>query len=487
MKRVIPLSLLDEENPRLKIQKTEPQIIVDDDEESTIAETSIDDVEDVEIKIEKLSASQTKALDLIKQGKSVFITGSAGTGKSHLLKKTMAYLDEVGKPFELTASTGVAAWHIGGSTLHSFAGIGLGDDKIEVALEKIKRRKDKVADWRGIKVLIVDEISMIQSKYLEKLNCIAKALRNSQQPFGGIQLVLIGDYFQCPSVEKKQNVKHRFPFQSPLWNELNIHSIALKENFRQANDSSFFQLLERVKVSRTTREDETVLKKRLIMSHQGVDESELIRLCSKRNTAEIVNKTELEKIDSPSVFFKGELVNYDLHGHVMPGATNEQNDDRKDRYPVDMNIELKIGAEVLLCCNIDKDNGLFNGCRGRVVAFRRDIDTPQDTTAYPVVQFEHGFRTIVKPNKWETKKKKRLTSTFTQIPLLLRYAITIHRAQGLTLSRVLITMDFFEFGQGYVALSRVRSIDDLFLKDVNMKRFLTSEDVLDFYTKQGLI
>jgi ATP-dependent DNA helicase PIF1 len=477
MKRVLPLSLLDEENPRCKIPKTEPEIIVDDEEEeeSTVAEDE-----------EQLSTSQTKALEMVKRGSNVFITGSAGTGKSFLLKKIMAFLDGAAKPFDLTASTGVAAWHIGGSTLHSWAGIGLGDEKVEVAIEKLKKRKDKVADWRSIHVLIVDEISMIQVKYLEKLNCIAKALRNSQRAFGGIQLILIGDYFQCPSVEKKKDVKHRFPFQAPLWQELNMQSIALKENFRQANDNSFFQLLERVKVSRTTRDDENVLKKRLIVSHGNVDESSLIRLCSRRDTAEIVNKTELEKIESPSVFFKGELVNYDLYGHVIPASTTTE-DDKKDRYPVDMSIELKIGAEVLLCCNMDKENGLFNGCRGRVVAFRRDMDDPLDTRSYPVVHFEHGFRTIVKPNRWETKKKKRLTSTFTQIPLLLRYAITIHRAQGLTLSRVLITMDFFEYGQGYVALSRVRALDDLFLKDVNMKRIMVSEDVIEFYTKHGLI
>jgi ATP-dependent DNA helicase PIF1 len=475
MKRVLPLNLLDEEDVKETIvtKKTRPVIIDSEEEESTIVEEG-----------EELSESQIDALNLIKRGMNVFITGSAGTGKSFLLKRIVEFLESAQMPFDVTASTGVAAWQIGGTTLHSFAGIGLGTDKMEVIIEKLMKRRDKVTEWRNIKTLIIDEISMITVKFMQTLDVVAKTMRKTQRPFGGIQVIMIGDYFQLPSVEKDLKPdKARFLFQSSLWNELNIRVVLLKQNFRQAGDDKFIQLLERVKIGNISTQDESLLRTRLIDNHSGVDKSSLIRLCSKRITAEIINRSELEKIKSPSMFYKGILTYYDINGIVIDAPTKTTTDEKKDHYPVDMDIELKVGAEVILCCNLDKDNGLFNGCRGTVMSFRREDGAGVDAPLYPVVQFEHGYRTIIKPNQWETRRKRRITSTFLQVPLILRYAITIHRAQGLTLSKVLITMDFFEFGQGYVALSRVRSLDDLYLTNINVKKFLVSSDVIDFYNK----
>jgi ATP-dependent exoDNAse (exonuclease V) alpha subunit len=319
-------------------------------------------------------------------------------------------------------------------------------------------------------------------KYLKKLNNVAKLTRNSPLPFGGIQVIMVGDYFQLPSVEKDfvaidpetGKVRARYPFQSPLWKELDVRTICLRENFRQSGDMTYYNLLERIKVAKTTPDDEKLLRTRLLKLHTEVKDTDLIKLCSRRADAESINKKSLQEIDSPPHVFKGVVVN-----HYPQEKMN-------DKYPVDMEITLKKGAEVLLCYNMDTLNGLINGSRGRIIDFRRE-DNLHDSVAYPFVQFESGFRVLVKPYKWECVRKKRITSSFTQVPLMLRYAVTIHKAQGLTLSKILVNMDFFEDGQGYVAFSRVRNLSDLYLHNVDMSTIKCSQAVLDFYDREGLL
>lgn len=459
-----------------------PKVEEDEEEEETVHLEENEEEEEEET--EGFSKSQQRALRLVKEGHNVFITGSAGTGKSFLIKEIINTMEDIGLVTVLTASTGIAAWNIGGITLHSFAGIGLGQMKLKVAMGMLNKpqKKEKLEDWKSVRVLIIDEVSMIQVKFLKKLNAIAKLVRKSPLPFGGIQVIMVGDYFQCPSVEKDfvavdpetGKVRPRYPFQAPLWEELAIKSVCLRENFRQADDLTYFQLLERIKTAETTKEDEEVLKGRLITKHPTVKDTDLIKLCSRRDEAEAVNQKALNNIKSPAHTFKGIKVN------------NFPDEKINDRYPVDEEIVLKVGAEVLLCYNMDTQMGLVNGSRGTVVDFRKD-DNHSEAVAYPFVQFDNGFRTLIKPHKWECVKKKRVTSSFTQVPLILRYAVTIHKAQGLTLSKVLVSMNFFEAGQGYVAFSRVRKIEDLYLHNVNMSTLKSSQPVIDFYRKEGML
>jgi ATP-dependent DNA helicase PIF1 len=445
--------------------------------------TDITEIAKVEEMVEDgLSKSQREVLGLVDKGCNLFVTGSAGTGKSFLIKKIVERYEGKGLCM-LTASTGIAAWNIGGVTLHSFGGIGLGDMKIKIAIATLNKpaKKEKLDDWKAVKVLIIDEISMITVKYLSKLNDVAKLVRGCPLPFGGIQVIMVGDYFQCPSVEKDfvpidpvtGKIRHRYPFQSPLWKELGVKSICLRENFRQSGDTDYFNLLERIKVAKITKDDEALLRTRLIKNHPEVKDTDLIKLCSRRADAELINKKALEAIDSPVHVFKGVVVNH------------QPSEKMNDKYPVDMEITLKKGAEVLLCYNMDTLNGLVNGSRGTIIDFRKD--DMNDSVAYPFVQFESGFRELIKPHKYECIKKKRVTSSFTQVPLMLRYAVTIHKAQGLTLEKIRITMDFFEKGQGYVAFSRVKKLDDLFLDNVDISTLKCSQEVVDFYQTEGLL
>jgi len=447
-----------------------------------------------------LSVSQKRALEMVRQGQNIFITGNAGSGKSFLIAAIMDELRALKKRFVLTASTGVAAWNIGGITAHSFAGMGLADKDIGVYTAGLKYRADKRKEWEDLDVLIVDEISMLSVEFLVKLDAMAKFARNKQHlPFGGLQIVLTGDYFQCPSVEKDfeefdevtGEPRPRFPFQAPLWGEARIQSIGLKENFRQQGDLKFFELLERIKVAKHTLHDEVLLETRLLDQHPDVNPTDLIKLCSRRATANAINMEELGKLKTDAHKFVGVIVQYDARGQPLP-PNNERgggNDNGKtERYPVDQYLTLKAGAEVLLCVNMSLV-GLFNGSRGKVLDFRKDPQAAlkDAATLYPFVEFDNGVTLLVTPYKWESSKKGRLVSTFTQVPIILRYAITIHKAQGLTLSKVLVMMDFFENGQGYVALSRVRQLADLYVANVDMSTIKASKAVIDFYTDNGLI
>ena len=437
-----------------------------------------------------LSPSQEKALKLALSGRNVFITGNAGSGKSFLLKRLMAELTRQRRHYALTAATGVAAWNIGGVTLHSFAGIQLGQDSVELSLIKLRRaHKHKVKAWQWLQVLIIDEVSMMRADYMRKLDTIVRELRGSRQPFGGVQLVLTGDYFQCPPVIRRgEEVKERFLFESPLWAEWSMQCVALRENFRQAGDLAYFALLERCKRGEPSAEDEEALRGRLLSAHPDMDESQLIKLCSHRATVEAFNRSALGRIEGEARPYKARVVEYDDEGRVKPSSSSSEADSREgdDKFPVPRLLELKIGAQVLLCFNLALDAGLFNGSRGTVVGFR-SLDQLPASPQWPLVEFENGFRQLIEPHKWETKKGERVVASFEQVPLILRYAMTVHKAQGLTLSGVLITMDFFEAGQGYVALSRVPSLSELYLGSVDMSQVRVAPEVVEFYAKNGLL
>ena len=483
------------ETKRIKIDLLEEEDIDDDLDKEIMAiiNAGVTATTPVETKkVERpvvLSADQQRAKQDVLDGHNVFITGNAGSGKSLLIAEIMRELEKRKRRVVLTASTGVAAWNIGGVTTHSFAGMGLADKDVKVYTGNLKYKPEKAKEWKETDVLIIDEISMLSVDFLEKLDAMAKFARQSRRPLGGIQLIMVGDYFQCPSVEKERDeddTTPRFPFQAPLWKHWEVRSIGLKENFRQQNDRVFFDLLERVKVAATTAEDEALLATRLLERHPDVKSADLIKLCSRRATAEAINREELGRIDAPPHRYTGLMVQYNEKGVSLPAVANGATTNKLDRYPVDVNIVLKVGAEVMLCVNMAAA-GLFNGSRGTVLSFLKDPELPTGTVLYPFVRFENGVSLLVKPNKWECYRKKRLTSTFTQIPLILRYAITIHKSQGLTLHRVLISMDFFENGQGYVAKSRVQSLDDLYLHNVDMKTIKASQAVIDFYTHNHLL
>ena len=475
---------------------------MDGDESEETETISVEEEEEGEKKpkaeVMILSDDQKQALMRAKQGMNLLITGNAGSGKSFVIEKIIEAQRKSGKSVALTASTGIAAFHLGqgASTLHSFSGVGLGEDPPEKLLEFVRKRPTKLKLWNNTDVLIIDEFSMISTDFFLKLDYVARRVRGKFEPFGGLQLILVGDYFQCPSIEKAQQQENsvlkdppkRFPFQTPLWKEAKFFSISLKKNFRQAGDLEFFQLLESVKLNKTELADFVTLSSRLIEKHPDVDQAHLIKLCPRRAKAEEINANAIRKIQSESHFFKGDYIKYNDKGHPIIQKAGES-EKKFDRYPADMNLELKVGVEVLLCCNEDVERGLVNGARGKVICFElpEGVEECPEAKRYPLVEFENGERLLATPHVWETKSQGILVESFIQVPLILRYAMTIHKAQGLTLDRVLVYCDFFENGQGYVALSRVRKLSDLYLEALDMNKFTTHPDVIEFYRKNKLL
>lgn len=448
----------------------------------------------------KLSETQKDAMDLIMKGESVFITGEAGSGKSFLIKHITEELNQRNRAYVLTATTGVAAWNINGVTLHYFAGVGIGKGDITMLYNILKNKADKVREWERIRTLIIDEISLCDTEFFEKLEMLARRIRGTTAVFGGIQIILVGDYFQCPPIMKGKPIDAvKYLFQSSLWPKLNIKVIKLRTNFRQASDSSFQSLLERIKMSNLTEKDIETLKTRQISNinlSEMPSNNEMIKLCSTRAEAEEINLTELNRLDGESKKYEG---TYDLYNDSGVIITEEMvkimNIKEREKYerriaqrdqPTDMTICLKIGALVMLCCNLNIQTGLYNGSRGIVKGFYPEPDK-DDGPLWPFVEFENGQTLLMMPYKWEQRYYGRIDATFIQIPLLLRYAITVHKSQGLTLSKVRIKMDFFDTGLGYVAFSRVPSLKDIFLHNVDITKIKTDSAVVEFYQINKLL
>ncbi len=446
-----------------------------------------------------LSLGQRKALAAVEQGHNVLVTGVAGSGKSYLVRRICEALDAAHRPYVRTATTGSAAWSIGGVTLHAFAGIGLGKGDVKWRLQELSRKLDKVADWLWVQTLLIDEVSMVQPSFFATLDVVARTLRRNKAPFGGIQLVMVGDYFQCPPIQPRTNtnsdagkkkqttldglvVDARYLFQAPLWRQLRVQCCGLTHNFRQQQDARFRALLESVRRAQLSEEDVALLRSRLLSNHPEADPADMIKLCSYRAAAEQINRTALQRLKGGTRGFTATLAAYDALGQERELEEKEREQLQAQQYPVDWQLDLKPGALVMLCRNVDVDQGLYNGARGTVVDFRVG-----DGLWAPYVAFENGAQLLVLPHRWEQRQHGRVTSAFVQVPLLLRYAITVHKSQGMTLRKALVAMDAFDCGMAYVALSRVPTLDDLYLSNVDCSTVRTDPAVLAFYEAQGLM
>lgn len=357
---------------------------------------------------------------------------------------------------------------------------------------------------------------MLDPDYFDKINEIAKIVRKrSKHAFGGIQLILIADFCQLPPVPKRGKPvtvdTKRYIFQTETWKELQLSMVKLDFNFRQQSDDTFKRLLHSVRLGKLSNDDYALLASRDMsrLKKEGnvtANEDEMTKLFSYRADVQRINKEALDKIDAPIRRFEAEIYLCPAlrkkHEEQLQYSTNNKGAAANNsHYPVDEVIELKVGATVLLCYNLDVEVGLFNGCKGVITEFidiipkgmaLEKIIDPQKQCVFPMVKFYNGELRPILPNKFEQRDGKMLISSFTQIPLMLSYAVTIHRAQGLTLNSVLVNMKFFETGQAYVSLSRVRQLKDLYLTNFignsNVKAQIRADPtVVEFYTKNDLL
>ncbi|GFN95027.1 ATP-dependent DNA helicase pif1 [Plakobranchus ocellatus] len=417
----------------------------------------------VVVKQIQLTAEQNRVIEMVKQGKSIFFTGSAGTGKSFLLKRIIGALPP--NHTFATASTGAAACHIGGTTLHSFAGIGSGNGSLKQCIELASRAR-VAQQWRACRHLIIDEISMVDADLFEKLETVARMVRKCDKPFGGIQLILCGDFLQLPPVTKPGETR-RFCFQSEAWHNSVDTTTQLTEVKRQ-NDQTFIDILQKIRKGLCP---EPVVNTLLATSKHCIDKEGVLatKLCTHKADVEEINISKLKLIQSESKLFTS--VDSD---QVYTSQLNSL-------CPVQAYLELKVGAQVMLCKNLDVQRGLVNGARGVVIGYENSKN------AYPIVKFLCGVTEPVKPARWVFRVGGGNTIIRKQIPLKLAWAISIHKSQGMTLDCVEISLGkVFEVGQAYVALSRAKNLAGLRVLDFERSCVKADPTVLNFYSRLEL-
>lgn len=428
--------------------------------------------------MEYLTAEQQRAFKAIQEGKSIFLTGPGGTGKSFLLRTLYEKIPELtGKQIAITAMTGCAALLIGrfAKTLHSWAGIGLGRDSPATLATSIRRSGKALRRWLGTDILVIDEVSMLTPELLEKINEVAKVIRRCNQPMGGLQIVFVGDFYQLPPVNKEKERETQFVFESPLWKTIVQETVQLTKILRQ-DDPVFQQILTEARTGVLSEESLKILAARQDRSWQQLQIRPTL-LFTRRAEVDNVNDRNLKALQGERRYFKAETVFAPIEatkGLTESSPAVKQAIEKMDKdgsYMVE--LTLVKGAQVMLLSNLDHEAGLVNGSRGVVVGF--------EEKGVPLVQFLKGSPIPISPVSWESEEIEGLARK--QIPLRLAYAITIHKAQGATLDCALIDIgtSTFEYGQAYVALSRVKNLQSLYIWDIEPTAFKTHPKVKEFY------
>jgi len=403
-----------------------------------------------------MTSEQKYVLQMVQTGKNVFFTGGAGTGKSFLINKIIGVLPP--DHTFITASTGVAAFQIGGTTLHAFAGIGSGASDINKCIE-LAQRKTVSSQWKKCSHLIIDEVSMVDGNYFKKLEAVARAIKGSTKPFGGIQLILTGDFFQLPPVVKG-NEERRFAFETSAWMRCVQVNIELTQVKRQS-DQNLVTILNQLRLGVCGPKETEILSatKANQIHSEGIVPT---KLCTHTDDVNLINNKELNRCTGEERMFRAvdsdaSLANF-LNSHT----------------PVDQLLRLRVGAQVMLLKNLNVAKGLVNGARGAVDSFTKE--------GHPVVRFLGGCKEQVKVDKWQVKSGTGAMVCRTQLPLRLAWAFSIHKSQGMTLDCVEVSLSrVFECGQAYVALSRAKSLQALRILDFKPGCVRADPKVLKFY------
>lgn len=412
----------------------------------------------------KLSEKQNEAYNLMVNGKSIFLTGSAGTGKTEVIKMFIKVYKQ-NKIIGVTSTTGISALLFGGVTIHSFLGIGLGQGSVESMVKKIFTRPHLRKRWQELEVLIVDEISMLSPDLFDKLEKLARRIRRNEQPFGGIQLILSGDFLQLPCINSDD-----FCFESKAWENCIENTVYLTEIMRQ-KDSEFQECLNNIRMGLLPKKTRKLLKSRVGVELTNDFGIKPTKLFSTNYSVDYVNNKELDILaENDPEFFE-----YNMDITVYPGIKNR--DTVIEKYKKSCNaaetIQLCKGAQVMLLFNMDTEGGLVNGSRGVVSGFIGDI---------PLVKFLNGREVLVDYHIWETEENGQKILRVIQIPLKLAYALTIHKSQGCSLDYAEIDLsNTFEKGQAYVALSRVKNLEGLSIIEIDFDKIVANEKAVAFY------
>jgi ATP-dependent DNA helicase PIF1 len=415
---------------------------------------------------EILSEKQQYAFDLFLKGENIFITGFGGSGKSFFIKKACSYYSF--RNIGVTSTTGTSAILINGTTLHSFLGIGLGNMEIAELYLHVKNKSYLHKRWKELEILIIDEISMLSPILFDKLEHLARIIRKNSKPFGGIQLILSGDFFQLPVIGETNS----FCFDAESWNKCipKKNVIYFDKNFRQG-DIVFQNILKEIRYGKVSDKTMAILKTRVnaeLVNEFGILPTKIFSL---NRDVDNENELELNKLSLKNE--KLEFMEYELTYDILkPNLTNVESKIKKT-CNVPFTLQLCVGAQVMLLFNLDLDLKLCNGSRGVVVKFENEL---------PVVRFLNGLTMVIEHKTWTVEENKVPVFMFTQIPLKVAFACSGHKSQGLSIDYAQVDLaNIFEYGQAYVCLSRVRTLEGLSIKNLNKECFKTNQKVIDFY------
>lgn len=447
---------------------------------------------------------QSSALDILKTGQNVFLTGSAGSGKTYTLNQYIDYLRARRVPVAVTASTGIAATHMNGTTIHSWSGIGIKDELSDRDLANLSRKQFLADRLKDTAVLIIDEISMLHAKQLNLVNQVLKYVRKNDKPFGGIQVVVAGDFFQLPPIGSKgETNREKFAFMSEAWLDAKFHICYLSEQHRQVSEAAnggldLDDILNQIRCQEVSFEAIATLEATF---DQNVD-IKRTRLYTHNLNVNKINDKELAALDGEMMRFEATATGDSKLVETLKKTVRTQDD-----------LVLKVGAKVMFIKN-NSELGVSNGTMGELIGFAAvkidDKDTSADliedntknaqsatdksvkdkgqkttkdndsdkkppkdkkptTQKMPVVRLNSGREVIAEPEEWIIEDETGdVLASYLQVPLCLAWAITIHKSQGMTLEAAEIDLSrTFELGQGYVALSRLKSLAGLQLLGMN--------------------
>ncbi len=402
--------------------------------------------------------TQGEALTILKTGANVFLTGEPGSGKTHTINEFISWLRASGIEPSVTAATGIAATHVGGMTLHSWSGIGISESLTRADVDRIASKEHIARRLQKASVLIIEEISMLSAATFEMADAVCREVRRTDAPFGGLTVVLVGDFFQLPPVSRSREVE--FAYASKVWRDLHTITCYLTEQYRQ-DDTDFMEILSAIRSGRVGETQYEYLTSRKVSQSQILDVSEVPKLFSHNADVDRINAGELAKLPGQVMKFrmsskgKDSLVEGLKRGCLSPET-----------------LELKEGAVVMFTKN--SPQGRFvNGTLGVVSGF--------DAGGMPIIETKKdGLKITAEPMEWQLEEQGKVRASVSQIPLRLAYAMTVHKSQGMSMDAAIIDLSkAFEYGQGYVALSRVRRLSGLHLVGLNERALEVHPEILE--------
>ena len=431
----------------------------------------------METKNVTFNKNQKLALEAMIDGKNIFLTGPSGTGKSFLINY-FKDLVKKHKNIAITSTTGISALLIGGTTLHSFLGIGLGNSTVEEMIKNVESKDYLRKKLLMLDILVIDEVSMLSPELLTKIEKMLRIVRSGKKlsyinnnitkkepAFGGVQIVATGDLLQLPVINSE-----KFCFECDAWKDTIQEVIELKDIIRQ-NDIEFQEVLNDIRFGIVSDKVKKLLEERKNVELECKDGIKPTRIHTTNLAVDTINEKELDKLTKEDV----EFYQYDIQIEFTSFKNNklETIEKIKKNCVAPSELTLCLGAQVMLLCNLDLECGLANGSRGIVVDFVNDI---------PEVKFLNGTTRIIGYNNWNIEEGNKITCVITQIPLKLAWAVTVHKSQGCTLDYAEVDLsNVFAYGQIYVALSRVKNKEGLKILDINYNCIKAHPKAVEFY------